>query len=89
MFGGNPPPENPVLRYIQPMPIATRRNIFFGLVGQQYRTLDNREAFAQSANVVINEKDLPNIKTILKKSISDNDNFYTNFRQALISSGKR
>lgn len=89
MFGGNPPPKNSVLSYLQPMPIATRRTIFFGLVGRQYKTLDNRAAFAQSVNVVINEKDLPNIKTILKRSISDNDNFYTHFKEALISSGKK
>ncbi len=88
-FGGCSPSENPVLNHIQPMPTATRRNIFLALLGSQYRTLDNMTAFSKSANAVINQKDLPNITAILKKAISDNDKFYYVFKKALIDSGKQ
>lgn len=87
-FGGGLPSENPVLSHIQPMPIVTRRNIFFALIGPQYRTFDNMTAFSKSANVVINQKDLPHIKGILKRSISDNDRFYKVFKETLKTLGK-
>jgi hypothetical protein len=87
-FGGGPPSENPVLSHIQPMPIVTRRNIFFTLIGKQYTTLDNMMAFSKSANLVINQKDLFHIKNILRKSISDNDRFYKVFKETLKALGK-
>jgi CheY-like chemotaxis protein len=87
-FGGGTPSENPVLSHIQPMPIVTRRNTFFALIGKQYTTLNNMMAFSKSANLVINQKDLPQIKNILKKSISDNDKFYKVFKETLRALGK-
>ncbi|MFH1623750.1 MAG: hypothetical protein ABID54_01160 [Pseudomonadota bacterium] len=87
-LGGKPPSENPILNQIQSMPIATRRNIFFALIGPDYSTLDNMMAFAKSANVVINEKDLPRVKTILSRSISDNERFYKVFKETLRAIGK-
>lgn len=82
-FDGCPQSENPVLNHIQPMPIATRRNIFLALIVSQHKTFDNMAAFSKSANLVVNENDLSNVKAILKKSISDNYNFYKVFKETL------
>ena len=87
-LGGTLPSENPVLDQIQSMPIPTRRNIFFALIGPDYTTSDNMTAFAKSANVVINQNDLPRVKAILTRSISDNERFYKVFRKTLRALGR-
>lgn len=87
-FGTKPSLKNPVLNHIQPMPIAYRRNIFFVLIGKEYKTFDNMTAFSKSVNLVINQKDLTSIKTILKKSILDNEKFYKALKETLIASGR-
>ncbi|MDY6856818.1 MAG: zinc-ribbon domain-containing protein [Thermodesulfobacteriota bacterium] len=88
-FGGGSPSQNPILNYIQPMPISTRRNIFFALIGKTFSTLDNMMAFSKSANTVINEKDLPQIYTILKKTIAENEGFYKIYKETMKELGKR
>ena len=79
-FGGFSASDNPVLNRMQPMYMSIRRNIFFALIGQSYSTLDNLMAFSKSADIVINQKDLPHIKSILRRAISENDNFYKIFK---------
>ncbi|MFH2012264.1 MAG: zinc-ribbon domain-containing protein [Pseudomonadota bacterium] len=87
-FGGGTPSDNPVLSHIQLMPIVTRRNVFFALIGKEYTTFNNMMAFSKSANLVINQKDLPQIKNILRKSIYDNDKFYKVFKETFKTLGK-
>lgn len=87
-FAGSSPENNSVLRYIQPMPMTTRRNMFVALLGNNFRTLDNMTAFTLSVNVVINFKDMENLATILKKSISDYEVFYKVFNETLVAVGK-
>ena len=45
-------------------------------------------AFVKSANLVINIKDLSNLKNIMKKSVADNDKFYKVFKESLRDAGK-
>jgi CheY-like chemotaxis protein len=80
--------NNEVLKHLQSMPMATRRHIFVALLGQNLPTNDNMKAFEKSVNAVISEKDLPNLKGILKKAVSDNDHFYKVYRESLIKMGK-
>jgi hypothetical protein len=87
-FDNSTPENNTVLHFLQPMPMSLRRKIFFALMGNNFRTFDNMAAFAKSANLVINIKDLPNLKNIIKKSISDNDKFYKVFKETLREAGK-
>lgn len=88
-FGGASPENNEVLKHFQHMPMATRRHIFLALIGNDLKTSDNMTAFAKSANTVVNESDLPNLKAILRKSIADNDRFYKVYKESLIKMGKR
>jgi uncharacterized protein YbaR (Trm112 family) len=88
-FGGEPSSENHVLSYIQPMSISIRRNIFFVLIGKTFSTLDNMMAFSKSANMVINEKDLPQIFSIFKKSMAENEDFYKIHKKTMKELGKR
>ncbi len=87
-FGGSAPENNPVYTFLQFMPMSARRRIFLALIGKDFKTGDNLTAFTKSSNITVNEKDIPNLKAILKKSIADNDQFYKVFRESLVKMGK-
>lgn len=80
--------NNPVYKTLIEMPMVTRRNIFLALLGTNFKTLNNMQAFQKSANVVINEKDLDKLGDILKKSVTENEIFYKVFKETLHSMGK-
>ncbi|MBI4611039.1 MAG: response regulator [Candidatus Rokubacteria bacterium] len=88
-FQGATPHDNPVLQAIRSMPMASRRYIFVGLLGKQFKTLDNMMAFAKSVNVVVNSNDLPQIKGVLRQGMSDNEVFYRDLHEILREVGKR
>ncbi|QWR76747.1 hypothetical protein [Candidatus Magnetomonas plexicatena] len=87
-FGGGDPEKNELLETYQTMPINNRRRIFLALIGTNFKTLDNMTAYIKSVNVVININDLPNLKVILTKAISENDQFYKVFKGVLTELGK-
>lgn len=87
-FGGVPLENNLVYQLLTEMPMATRRNIFFTVIGDKFKTLNNMEAYAHSVNLVINEKDRDKLPLILKKSITDNETFYKVFKESLHAMGK-
>jgi CheY-like chemotaxis protein len=88
-LAGSSPENNEVLKFFQNMPMVTRRHIFLALIGQNHKTLDNMTAFAKSVNAVINKSDLSNLVNILKKSITDNEQFYKVYKETLQKLGKR
>jgi hypothetical protein len=87
-YGGVALEKNPVYRLLAEMPMATRRNIFFAILGDKFKTLNNMEAFSYSVNLVINEKDKDKFSQILKKSIADHETFYKVFKESLHAMGK-
>ena len=87
-FDGQQLENSPILNYMNHMSMSVRRRIFFVLIGEQFKTMDNMMAFAMSANGVINPKDLDKLPAILKKAITDNEKFYKVFMDALVETGK-
>jgi hypothetical protein len=87
-YGGVALEKNPVYRLLAEMPMATRRNIFFAVLGDKFKTLSNMEAFSLSVNLVINEKDRDKFPQVLKKSIADHETFYKVFKESLHAMGK-
>lgn len=87
-YGNKNLESSPVYQTLLEMPMVTRRNIFLALLGSNFKTLNNMEAFQKSANVVINEKDLDKLRDVLKKSITDNEMFYKVFKETLHAMGK-
>lgn len=81
--------NNHILRYLNSLNMAMRRDIFVVLVGNNFRTMDNMTAFANSVNIVVNSKDLNQLEMILKKSLADHQEFYRTFTAALRSVGKK
>ena len=80
--------ESPVYHYIIQLPMSQRRHFFLALVGEEFKSTNNMEAFSLSVNVVINERDLDKSKIILKKTIADNNYFYKIFKESLKANGK-
>lgn len=87
-FGGIMLEESPFYQSIRDMPMTTRRRIFVALVGKNFKSTNNMQAFQHSVNLVVNEKDLGKAPQILKRAISDNDAFYKIFRETLKALGK-
>jgi hypothetical protein len=59
-----------------------------GLISDRFRTMDNLTAFNKSVNVIINMKNIDDIVTILKRSLTDNTSFYHVFKEALKKKGR-
>ncbi|MBW2722526.1 MAG: zinc-ribbon domain-containing protein [Deltaproteobacteria bacterium] len=79
-FCGESADNNTILRYLQPMPMSTRRNIFLMLISNQIRTLDNLMAFTKSVNAVINVSDTQKVKLVLERAMADHRRFYKVYR---------
>ena len=75
-FCGETAENNTILRYLQPMPMSTRRNIFLMLISSQVNTLDNLMAFSKSVNAMINASDIQKVKLVLERAIADHRRFY-------------
>ena len=87
-FDGQGLENSPILNYLNHISISVRRGIFVALMGERYKTMDNMMAFAMSANVVINPKELDKLSAILKRAILDNEKFYKVFMDTLVEAGK-
>jgi hypothetical protein len=86
-YGGSSE-TNLVLQTIQPMVMPLRRHMCVGLVGKEFHTLDNMMAFVKSVNFVVAERELGKIKPIVRQAVTDNDQFYRVFREAMRDAGK-
>lgn len=86
-FCGETAENNTILRYLQPMPMSTRRSIFLMLISGQVKTLDNLVAFAKSVNAVINSDDVQKVKLVLERSMADHRRFYKVYKDTLDAIG--
>ncbi|MBW2028268.1 MAG: zinc-ribbon domain-containing protein [Deltaproteobacteria bacterium] len=87
-FDGHDLKNSPVINYLNRLSMSVRRKIFLALVSDDFKTLDDMMAYALSANVVINTKDVDRIQAILRKAISDHEKFYKVFMDILAEVGK-
>ncbi|MBC8199230.1 MAG: zinc-ribbon domain-containing protein [Desulfobacterales bacterium] len=88
VFSSENPDENNVMKYLERLPMATRRKIFVVLATNRFRTTDNMAAFNKSVNIVVNTKNIDEIGKIIKKGLSDNAAFYRVFKDSLVKTGK-
>ena len=88
VFSSENPDENNVMKYLERLPMATRRKIFVVLATNRFRTMDNMAAFNKSVNIVVNTKSIDEIGKIIKRGLSDNAAFYCVFKDALVKTGK-
>lgn len=65
------------------VPVQRRRRIFYALVGPHLHTCYNMEALAMSANLVINEQDLPELEGILHKGFLAYGKLYKSYLELI------
>ena len=87
-FDSQPLEQSAMIHYLNRLSMSVRRRIFVALISEQFKTMDDMMAFAMSANVVINSKDIERLLPILKKAISENEKFYKVFIDSLAETGK-
>ncbi len=70
------------------MSMTRRRYIFFAIIGKDLHTLFDLEALAYSANIVVNDQDVPYFGTILRKAIPDYESLFGPLMEELRVLGK-
>ncbi len=86
-FCGETAENNTILRYLQPMPMSTRRSIYLMLISKEIRTLDNLLAYAKSVNAVINANDIQKVKLVLERAMADHRRFYKVYNDLVLAIG--
>ncbi|MDF1577774.1 MAG: hypothetical protein RQ753_04715 [Desulfurivibrionaceae bacterium] len=82
-FGGEPFMQSRIHENLKELPMATRRYIFYVLIGPELSTLYTLEAFSYSVNMVINEKDVEYIKNIYRKGRAESDALFGPYSKIL------
>jgi len=80
-FAGNPPEENPSVRFLQQLPMAQRRQASIFLLGGGFETLNTLQAFSQSVHCVVNYTEILMIGQLIQKTIAENNLFLNTFRE--------
>lgn len=81
--------ESTIHKYVAWLPMGRRRLIYYILVGAKLQTLYNLEALSLSANLVVKDTDIEQLRAILQKSIRDNDELFGPLLESIASVGKR
>ena len=87
-FEGVPLEDAVFHKFMRDMPMSKRRMIFYILVGPQFTTLYDIQALANSANLVVADKDIKNFQLILHKSIPYYEQLFGPLLEELSSYGK-
>lgn len=87
-FDGTDLVHSPIRKYVNQLSMSVRRRIFVALIGDTFKTMDQVTAFAMSANLVINRRDISKLTGILRYAISDYNKFYKVFMDMLVEAGK-
>ncbi len=74
--------------YMQLMEMDRRRKIFYTLIDPSFHTLYDLEALTNSANLVVNDRDVPHFAAILKKARQDYENLFGPMIETLKEYGK-
>jgi len=61
--------QSPFHHFMRDMSMLKRRFIFYILIGPEFSTLYDLEALSNSANLVVNTQEIPELLTILRKAI--------------------
>lgn len=87
-FGGADADRNPVLLYLERLPMQVRREMFVAMLSKRHSTLDSLVAFVRSINLVVNYRHLPDLERLLRQGISDHRHFYEAFQEAMREEGR-
>jgi hypothetical protein len=88
LYGTDNPSANLVKHVLDTMAMVTRRKMVVLLVGKDFKTFDNMMSFVKSADVVVNQADIANLHTVIRKARSEHELRYKVFREVLTAHGK-
>jgi hypothetical protein len=80
--------SSPFHAYMCNMAMERRRFIFYTLIGGEFKTLYNLQALAYSANLVVNEKEIPYFNVIIRKAIPEYEELFGPLMEELRIYGK-
>lgn len=75
-------------QYMRGMGMARRRFILYVLMGKEFKTLYDLQALTSSANVVINDAEIPYIGIVLRKTIPEYEALFGPLMEELRIAGK-
>ena len=81
MFAANSLAENTTLHELQQMPMNHRRHATTLLVGDSFQTFNPLQAFQQSVHAVVGRSEIPLLKQLIEKTVTDNNAFLRDFRE--------
>ena len=87
-FDGNNLAESDFHDHMRKLAMTRRRSIFYTLIGPEFQTLYNLEALVNSANLVVNDKEVNKIRFILKKTIPEYEELFGPYVDTLIEHGQ-
>jgi CheY-like chemotaxis protein len=86
-FGTSNPDENHVRKYLDRLSMEFRREIFVILLTDRFRTNDNMAAFNKSVNLILNNKDIEQLRKVLATAISEHRTFYRIYKESMKAVG--
>ncbi|MDK9707112.1 MAG: zinc-ribbon domain-containing protein [Desulforhopalus sp.] len=75
-------------KYMRSMNMTRRRYIFYVLIGSEFSTLYDLQALSSSANLVVNDAEIPYIGVALKKAIPEYEELFGPLMEELRIAGK-
>lgn len=88
-YEGKPLQDAAFHRHMTDMAMSQRRYIYYILLGPGLHTLYDLEALALSANLVVNDRDVPKFELILRKGLTDYEALFGPYLSAMREYGKK
>jgi len=74
--------------FMRKIAMIRRRNIHYTLIGPEFQTLYDLQALSNSANLVVNDKELDHFRLILKKSLHESQKLFGPLAESLVAQGR-
>ncbi len=75
-FSSRSPDSNGILIYLERLKMRSRRKMYVALLSKRFKTMDAMSAFQKSVELIININDIDHFEKILKKALTEHDQFY-------------
>lgn len=86
-FSSRSPDSNGVLIYLERLKMKTRRGMYVVLLTKRFKTMDAMSAFERSVELIINLNDIDHFEKILKRALTDYEQFYRVYKEEQRSLG--
>ncbi len=87
-YGGDTLETQDFHKFMMQMSMKKRRNIFYILIGPEFNTLFDLQALTQSANLVVNNEQIDQVSTLIRKGIKDYEALFAPYLATLKQHGK-